>query len=159
MASAAIAFPTICDSGCPQPDRLRHCHGSDPIGVAAAMTQKPRSPSLARRPDPPQEAGSIETGPIATGPIATGAAEPRQVDPSDLSLDQAMRKDRFRLRRARKRLPADEYVKRLTRSIAICNARKTAKPDIQYPAELPITAHRDELLSLIQQRQVIVGLR
>ena len=105
------------------------------------MTHKPRSPSLAARPDPPQ---------------ASDASARPPVDPSDLSLQQAMRKDRFRLRRARERLPADEYLKRLKQSIDVCDARKAATPEIRYPSELPITGHRDELLRLIDQRQVIV---
>lgn len=35
-------------------------------------------------------------------------------------------------------------------------ARRAATPKIEYPAELPITAHRDELVRLIRDHQVIV---
>lgn len=34
--------------------------------------------------------------------------------------------------------------------------RQAANPKIEYPAELPITAHRDDLVRLLRERQVIV---
>ncbi len=71
-------------------------------------------------------------------------------------LDSAMRIDRFRLRRDRKKLSPDEYEKRLAASVAQCEARRAAVPRIEYAPELPISTHREELISLIKERQVIV---
>ena len=67
-----------------------------------------------------------------------------------------MRIDRFRLRRERQRLPQQEYEQRLAKSVALCAARKAATPRIELPSELPITAHRQQLIELLRQRQVIV---
>ncbi|MCG8653191.1 MAG: AAA family ATPase, partial [Pirellulales bacterium] len=67
-----------------------------------------------------------------------------------------MRIDRFRLRRQRKRLSDQEYQARLAESVQQHQRRQAAKPQIEYPAELPIQAHRDSLLQLIRQRQAIV---
>tara|TARA_R110002049_G_scaffold4601_5_gene32246 strand:+ start:345662 stop:349846 length:4185 start_codon:yes stop_codon:yes gene_type:complete len=138
------------------------------------MTHKPRSPSLAGREGSPidnPKADTQDTDDHAAGnrsdqqpldlPTSDSAADASpgpMVDAgdTDLNLEDAMRIDRFRLRRARKRLPADKYRQRLAKSIATCKIRKAAKPRVEYPSELPIAAHRDELLDLIRQRQVIV---
>ena len=77
---------------------------------------------------------------------------------SDLapSLDAALRIDRYRLRRQQKQLSAEEYEQRLQESIQQCESRRAARPRLEYPNELPISAHRDQLVSLIQQHQAIV---
>lgn len=67
-----------------------------------------------------------------------------------------MRIDRFRLKRAKTRLSAEQYRRRLDASIQRRQARVAANPRIEYPEDLPISQHRDELLMLIQKRQVIV---
>ena len=103
------------------------------------MTDKPRSPRLEQAPVPRSE--------------ASGAAPPKR---DDLRIEDAMRIDRFRLKRKRKRLSQEKYAESLAKSVAICATRKSAKPRIEYPAELPISAHRDEIIKLIRDRQVIV---
>ncbi|TWU58924.1 ATP-dependent RNA helicase HrpB [Rubripirellula tenax] len=54
---------------------------------------------------------------------------------------------------ARKKPPAGSPQSRKANAIEL---RKAATPKIEYPAELPITAHRDELIQLIRDNQVIV---
>ena len=72
------------------------------------------------------------------------------------SIDDALRIDRFRLRRLRKKLSSEEYQKRVAESVAQCEKRKAAHPRLEYPNELPISSHRDEIVQLIRDRQVIV---
>jgi len=67
-----------------------------------------------------------------------------------------MRIDRYRLRQSKKRLSDEAYAKRVAESVELCNRRKAANPRIEYPAELPITSHRQELLELIAEHQVII---
>ena len=67
-----------------------------------------------------------------------------------------MRIDRSRLQRARKRISREEFDKRLRGSIHLREARVAAMPKLEYPAELPISAHRDEIVQLIRDHQVIV---
>ena len=67
-----------------------------------------------------------------------------------------MRIDRYRLKRSRPRLSAEEFQRRLATSIQRRTTRTASQPRIEYPDDLPISRHRDELLQLVQQRQVIV---
>ncbi|NND99785.1 MAG: ATP-dependent RNA helicase HrpA [Pirellulaceae bacterium] len=67
-----------------------------------------------------------------------------------------MRIDRFRLRKNQKRLSPQQYEEQLAKSIAQCERRRAAKPRLDYPDDLPITAHREDLVELIRQHQVIV---
>ena len=90
------------------------------------MNQKPSSPSL-------QKPVGLET-----------------------SLDAAMRIDRYRLRRARMRLSPERYQRILNDSIQQRARRTAASPRIEYPTDLPISTHRDELVQLIGERQVVV---
>lgn len=105
------------------------------------MNDKPSSPQMSSA-----EADDSEFEEVAPQP--TGDAPP--------SLDTAMRIDRFRLRRDRKRLSPEVYQRRLDDSVKQLETRKAASPRVEYPAELPISNHRDELVELIRQRQVIV---
>jgi ATP-dependent helicase HrpA len=72
------------------------------------------------------------------------------------SLDAALRIDRYRLRRQRERLSPEQYQQQLDESIQQCEVRKAATPKLDYPSELPISSHRDEIISLIRDHQVIV---
>lgn len=96
------------------------------------MNFKPASPSLSDSPDPKPNAAS------------------------DASLDDALRIDRFRLRRLKKKLSAEEFQSKLNESIAQHEKRKAASPKLDYPEELPISSHRDAIVQLIRDRQVIV---
>ncbi|TWU40745.1 ATP-dependent RNA helicase HrpA [Novipirellula artificiosorum] len=102
------------------------------------MNQKPRSPEFSP---------GVKSPPVSAKPrhVATGYA-----------IDDAMRIDRFRLSKLRKRLSGEEFAKQLAESVDRCNARKRATPRIEYPCELPITSHRDELLALLKEHQVII---
>ncbi len=89
-------------------------------------------------------------------PRLDAKAAPATRPADDQSLEAAMRIDRSRLRRIKKRISPEEYSRRLAESVQQCQTRQAATPRIEYPAELPISAHRDELVELISQRQVIV---
>ena len=67
-----------------------------------------------------------------------------------------MRIDRYRLRRARKRLSEEQFQTRLAESVQRRTRRAAAAPRIEYPAELPISESREQLVQLIRDRQVIV---
>lgn len=67
-----------------------------------------------------------------------------------------MRADRFRLKREQQRLSPERYAERLQQSVRQREIREAASPRIEYSEDLPITAHRDELIELIRSRQVIV---
>ena len=79
-----------------------------------------------------------------------------QATASDASLDDVMRVDRFRLKRAQKRLSQDRFREQVGKSAALLAARRSISPRLEYPSELPISAHRDELVELIRSNQVIV---
>ncbi|MFK8114084.1 MAG: AAA family ATPase, partial [Rubripirellula sp.] len=87
-----------------------------------------------------------------TSPELTNRATP----PTDVSLENALRADRHRLRKAKQRLSPDEFQTRLAKSVQLRSVRQNASPKIEYPADLPISAHRDEIVNLIRQRQAIV---
>ncbi|KAA5547360.1 ATP-dependent RNA helicase HrpA [Roseiconus nitratireducens] len=67
-----------------------------------------------------------------------------------------MRVDQHRLRRAQRRLSAEDYQRRLADSVAKRKRREAFTPVLEYPEELPITAYRDEIIGLIRSRQVLV---
>ncbi|MGB1816053.1 MAG: AAA family ATPase, partial [Rubripirellula sp.] len=71
-------------------------------------------------------------------------------------IENAMRVDQYRLKRAQKRLSVDEYKAQLKKSVDLHATRMAAQPRIEYSAELPISQHRNELIELIHSRQVIV---
>ena len=79
--------------------------------------------------------------------------EPEALEPS---LNNAMRLDRHRLPRLQKRLSVQEYQTRLKKSVDLHSSRLAAQPRIEYPQDLPISQHRDEIIDLIRDRQVIV---
>ena len=107
------------------------------------MNSKPNSPSLGKSSQPQiHQSQASETEPSA------------QVD--GRSIDDALRIDRFRLRRLKKTLSPEDFDAKLAASIAQLEKRKAATPKLEYPEELPISAHREELVDLIRERQVIV---
>ena len=95
-------------------------------------------------------------------------------------IEQAMRRDRFALRKAWQRLHARsssgsqssgsqssgsqtvspqalaQWHERAAASIAQCAARAANVPQLNFDPELPITAHRAEIVDLIRTRQTIV---
>jgi ATP-dependent helicase HrpA len=108
------------------------------------MNQKPTSPSLS----PTDSKPTSDSRPKAV-------SDPLPADDPP-SLDAAMRIDRFRLRRLKKRLSPDVYSQRVAESVGQCEIRKAARPRIEYPSDLPISGYREELVDLIRDRQVIV---
>jgi ATP-dependent helicase HrpA len=79
-------------------------------------------------------------------------------------IDDCLVQDRPRLRRLYRRLCAGEagpeerlaFEKRLAGSLAVVAQRQTAGSGHDYPAVLPISARRDELVRLIRDHQVLV---
>src|SRR6056297_3271263 len=67
-----------------------------------------------------------------------------------------MQIDRHRLRRAQQRLSPNDYQQRVIESARLRSDREAATPRIEYPSDLPISEHRQQLIEMIQQRQVIV---
>ncbi len=51
-----------------------------------------------------------------------------------------MRIDRSRLRGLKKRLSPEQYEEQLARSVALLKTRQSARPRIEIPTELPISA-------------------
>ena len=78
------------------------------------------------------------------------------IDPDQLSLNDALRIDRYRLKRLQKKLSKDEFTRRLARSIAARQARQSYEPKLDFPDELPISQYRTQIIELIQSRQVLV---
>lgn len=127
------------------------------------MTFKPNSPKLENASsdkNPPthrdvsESAESEEQATGATGTDATGVA--KDIDSDSLSIDLAMKADQFRLRKQKRQLPKEQFQQRLQASVALRQRRLAAKPRLEYPDELPISSHRDELIGLIRQHQVII---
>ncbi len=100
-----------------------------------AMTNKPTSPELA-------------------GELGKTANSSLEVD--GLSLSDAMLRDEIRLRKTRKRLAPDKFRTALAKSVAVRQRREQASIAIEYPTDLPITAHREELIPLIRDHQVVI---
>ena len=71
-------------------------------------------------------------------------------DPRDV-----MRRDVFRLRRLRDKDP-DAFAGLLERSRAELAARQALNPVVEYPEDLPITAHAAEIRDLLSRHQVVV---
>ncbi|MDV6029680.1 MAG: ATP-dependent RNA helicase HrpA [Phycisphaera sp. RhM] len=82
--------------------------------------------------------------------------DPQAIPHDQMVIEQAMRADQFRLRRQQKRLSNEEFESRLAQSIARRRQRESYTPRLDYPAELPITGYKDQIIELIQSRQVIV---
>jgi ATP-dependent helicase HrpA len=85
--------------------------------------------------------------------------------PFDLTV--VMQADRYRLRRAWERLQGEEqeqadspahsrWLEQARESATRREARLASIPELKYDPDLPITAHRQELIDLIQSRQTIV---
>ncbi len=117
------------------------------VGDAKAMKFRPQSPSLnaASRPQRTPQNQAPQNDSTANDSTAL-----------ELTIDNAMRVDQYRLKRAQQRLSVDEYEAQLKKSVDLHATRIAAQPCIEYSDELPISQHRDELIELIRSRQVIV---
>ncbi len=84
-------------------------------------------------------------------------------------IEQAMRADRYALRQSWQRQRSNrsqrpetqaqfesQWQTRLEASIALRTAREASLPPLRFDPELPITAHREEIVQLIKTRQTIV---
>ncbi|MCC9600350.1 ATP-dependent RNA helicase HrpA [Stieleria sp. JC731] len=78
------------------------------------------------------------------------------LDPATISIENAMHIDRFRLARQKKRLDKAVFQQRLSDSVARRQRREAYQPKLDYPAELPISQYREEIVETIRSRQVIV---
>ena len=69
-------------------------------------------------------------------------------------------RDEHRLRRRLDRARGDEEIARLDRDITAARARmdvrRAAVPEIRYPEQLPVSAHRDDIAAAIAAHQVVV---
>ena len=117
------------------------------VGDQRSMKFRPQSPSL-NSTSPPQQTSPNQVAQNAGAAINSEALKPL--------IDNAMRVDQYRLKRAQKRLSVDEYEVQLKKSVNLHATRIAAQPCIEYSDELPISQHRDELIELIRSRQVIV---
>src|SRR6056297_1253803 len=122
------------------------------------MNFKPSSPKLDSN-DVPQTVSNDP--PAAESPAAEPPAEVfsgggGDVPADELRIENAMRRDRFRLPRQKKRLSAEEFQKRLRQSVLLRRRREAHRPHLEYSDELPISRYREALVELIRDRQVIV---
>ena len=117
------------------------------VGDEKAMKFRPQSPSL-NSTSPPQHVSQNQVSQDDGTAIHSEALQPL--------IENAMRIDQYRLKRAQKRLSVDEYHAQLKKSVDLHAARLAAQPCIEYSDELPISQYRDELVDLIRSRQVIV---
>ena len=90
--------------------------------------------------------------------------------PSDMTatIDQCLRRDQFRLRREQDRLQGARLrgndvaaaEAALARKIAASSAARAARaasvPALQYPEELPVSAHREQIRRAIEQHPVVI---
>jgi len=90
-------------------------------------------------------------------------AQPLSVPALKAALSQCMRSDRHRLAKKLKRLKSDanqdelgRIAKQIESSSAVLSSRRSRTHQINYDEALPITAHVDELKSLIEAHQVVV---
>ncbi|MGI9472520.1 MAG: ATP-dependent RNA helicase HrpA, partial [Rubripirellula sp.] len=124
------------------------------------MNPKPSSPSLANSSTPQDDQATrpkTDSTDSKTETVRANVMASSEATAADqASLSDAMRIDRHRLKRSRSRLAPDQYQERLNQSIQLRAAREATKPKIEYPEDLPISQHREELLQLVGQRQVIV---
>jgi ATP-dependent helicase HrpA len=128
------------------------------------MNFKPSSPKLDASKLPESRdaedaepiAAASADAPSANEPPPSDDAPAAEIPAAEMLLENAMRWDRFRLRRQRKRLSAEEYERRLGKSIETRRRRFDYEPQLDYPAELPITGYREEIVDLIRSRQTIV---
>ncbi|OUX50906.1 MAG: ATP-dependent RNA helicase HrpA [Rhodopirellula sp. TMED283] len=111
------------------------------------MKSRPQSPSL-NSISHPQKTSQNQVAQNDGLAINSETLKPR--------IENAMRVDQYRLKRAQKRLSMDEYEAQLKKSVNLHATRMAAQPCIEYSDELPISQHRDELIELIHSRQVIV---
>ena len=84
------------------------------------------------------------------------------------SIDQCLRRDQFRLRRERDRLRGERQrgrdvsageaalAQKIEASMASRAARAAGVPQVTYPEELPVSAHREEIRRAIEQHQVVI---
>ncbi len=107
------------------------------------MNDKPTSPEL----------GELDS----IGPSPESPARER-LAPAIIAgtIADAMRADRPRLAKTRHRMASEKWDAWLSKSIELRRRREQADVVIDYPAELPITAHRDEIVSLIREHQVVI---
>lgn len=72
------------------------------------------------------------------------------------SLTDALRVDRFRLSRIRKRISQESFEQQVSESVEKKRLRESIQPRLEYSEELPITQYRQELIQKIHDHQVII---
>ncbi|MEC8474494.1 MAG: DEAD/DEAH box helicase, partial [Planctomycetota bacterium] len=72
------------------------------------------------------------------------------------SLADALRVDRFRLSRIRKRISQESFEQQVFESAEKKRLRESIQPRLEYSEELPITQYRQELIQKIRDHQIII---
>ena len=124
------------------------------------MSFKPSSPSLNKNRLETTESSSVQERKKKAATDDRGHTESKldvgNLDAECFSIDEAMRIDQHRLRRQRKRLGNDEFLRRLAESVMRRRRREQYRSRLEFPDELPISQYREQIVELIQKRQVIV---
>src|SRR5690606_6306558 len=116
------------------------------------------------------EASAGRAHPVDFAPPRHPRAPAAPMSPPDLlaNLDSCLRRDQFRLRRERDRLRAQRQrgrdvtaaeaalAEKIAASVAARQARAASVPAIEYPAELPVSAHREEIRRAIEAHPVVI---
>ena len=69
------------------------------------------------------------------------------------SLTDALRVDRFRLSRIRKRISQESFEQQVSESVEKKRLRESIQPRLEYSKELPITQYRQELIQKIHSAE------
>ncbi|MCO8125318.1 ATP-dependent RNA helicase HrpA [Stieleria sp. TO1_6] len=146
----------------PSSPRLDSAKPAAPGSTGPGSTGPPKPDRATSPADVPDEAQYESQRAVSDSSVPNSSAPQRLAGPvdviadDDLGIENAMQIDQHRLRRQQQRLPPEEFQKRLSESITRRRRRQAYTPHLDYPAELPITAYKDEIIDLIRSRQVIV---
>ncbi|MEO1525337.1 MAG: ATP-dependent RNA helicase HrpA [Planctomycetota bacterium] len=116
-----------------------------------------RDTSDSKRSDSSSEAAhgdSERAAADATGNVVSGTTI--YVADPELRLENALRSDRYRLQRQKKRLSKEAFADQLRQSVETRKLKQSYEPCLEYPSDLPISSHREEILELLGSRQVLV---
>lgn len=121
------------------------------------MNFKPSSPRLQPTTPTKDKPSVSDEATKPTRPASESAATvPIEIPEQELHLENALRADRYRLQRQKKRLSKERFRDLLAKSIETKRQKAEYRAVLEYPSELPISSHREEILELLQSRQAIV---
>ena len=117
------------------------------------MNFKPSSPKLAPPVKEPEESNKAS---VSVGETVSKNPTLDDLPEHEIRLENAMRSDRFRLKKQKQRLSKEVFQERLIDSIQKRRHRESYRPRLDYPSELPITGYRSEIVELIRSKQVLI---